>query len=156
MTVADRPADRPTPVPPVHPTAVRASPTRKSRILRAIARLGAGASVPLSGRRWFPLWGIVRHTGRTSGRPYALPVAVHRSATGFIIPIPFGDQTQWVRNVLAAGTCTLRWRAHEYPLTDPHVVGWAEVGDDYGRAFRTIIPLIGLETFLRLSDASDR
>jgi hypothetical protein len=83
-------------------------------------------------------------------------VAVHRSATGFVIPIPFGDQTQWVRNVLAAGSCTLRWRAHEYPLTDPRVVGWDEVRDDYGRAFRTIIPVIGLDRFLRLSEAPDR
>lgn len=136
--------------------ATRPTPSRKSRFLRAIARLGASASVPLSGRRWFPLWGIVRHTGRTSGRVYALPVAVHRSATGFVIPVPFGEQTQWVRNVVAAGSCTLRWRAREYPLTDPRLVGWDDVRDEYGRAFRTIIPVIGLETFLQLADAPDR
>jgi hypothetical protein len=66
--------------------------------------------------------------------------------------VPFGGQTQWVRNVLAASSCGLRWSAREYQLADPRLATWSDVRDDYGLAFRTIIPLIGLETFLRLDE----
>jgi deazaflavin-dependent oxidoreductase (nitroreductase family) len=127
------------------------APSRKSRVLRAMARAGAGASVPLAGRRFFPLWGIVRHTGRRSGRSYALPVVVQRTSDGFIVPLPFGGSTQWARNVLAADGGTLRWRAREYRVVDPEVIDWPQARSSYGPLLRAVIPVTGIRTFLRLT-----
>jgi deazaflavin-dependent oxidoreductase (nitroreductase family) len=128
--------------------------SRKSRFLRALARSGAGPSRPIAGRRWFPLWAIVHHVGRTSGRPYAFPIASLRTDDGFFIPIPFGDATQWVRNVLAAGSCTLRWRGRDHLVVNPRVVDWSEAKPFVNPVLRAIIPLIGIRSFLRLDDSA--
>lgn len=76
---------------------------------------------PLAGTRWFPLWAILRHTGRKSGTPYAIPIVALPTADGFVIPLPFGDGTQWLQNVLAAGGGGIRRRAREYVVDQPVV-----------------------------------
>jgi deazaflavin-dependent oxidoreductase (nitroreductase family) len=129
-----------------------AHPSLKSRVLRAAARSGAGPSRFVSGRRWFPLWGILRHTGRKSGQAYATPIVVWRTAHGFLIPIPFGAQTQWVKNVLAAEGAGLRWRGRELHVNQAEVVDWAAVRGDWPAVLRTVIPVIGITSFMRLND----
>ncbi|RXS80310.1 nitroreductase, partial [Geobacillus sp. PK12] len=43
----------------------------------------------LAGKRyWYAA--VLRHTGRRSGKRYATPVVVERTANGFIIPLPYG------------------------------------------------------------------
>jgi deazaflavin-dependent oxidoreductase (nitroreductase family) len=76
---------------------------------------------PLAGTRWFPLWAILRHTGRKSGTTYAIPIVAFPSADGFVIPLPFGERTQWLQNVLAAGGGGIRRRAREYGVDQPEV-----------------------------------
>lgn len=77
---------------------------------------------PLAGTRWFPLWSILRHTGRKSGTSYSIPVVAFPSADGFVIPIPFGEQTQWLRNLIAGGGGGIRWRGREYAIDRPELV----------------------------------
>ena len=80
----------------------------------------------LAGTRWFPLWAILRHTGRTSGKPYAIPVVALPIDDGFLIPMPFGSRTQWAQNLIASGQGGVRWRGHEYGIARPELV---ELGD---------------------------
>lgn len=80
-------------------------------------------AVRLAGRRILPLWGRLRHRGRKSGREYAIPVAVIPTGTTFVIALPWGRETDWVRNVRAAGGCTIRWKGVDYDCTDPAFVG---------------------------------
>jgi deazaflavin-dependent oxidoreductase (nitroreductase family) len=61
--------------------------------------------------RWFRAYSIVRHVGRTSGRAYQNPVSAYPLGDGFVIPVLYGTQSQWVRNVMAAGRFTLRTKA---------------------------------------------
>ena len=131
---------------PADPT----TPSRKSRLLRAMARAGAGMSIPLAGRRFFPLWGIIRYSGRRSGRSYATPVVVQRTRDGFLIPMPFGDATQWARNILAAGGVTVRWRAYEYRAVDPEVIDWPAARSGFPSPLRAMIPVTGIRTFMRV------
>jgi deazaflavin-dependent oxidoreductase (nitroreductase family) len=78
--------------------------------------------VRLAGRRFLPLWAVLRHSGRKSGKQYAIPVAVISTETTFIIALPWGRGTDWVRNVRAAGRCTIRWKGADYECTDPMFV----------------------------------
>ena len=121
--------------------------------LRSIARITAPLAVPLAGRRLIPVWAIVEHRGRRSGRIYRTPVAVGRTTDGFMIPIPFGDGTQWVKNVLAAGGCRLRWAGHAIDLVTPVVVGRAEGSAAFNRVERGLLGPSGIDRFLRLSRA---
>jgi len=78
--------------------------------------------VRLAGRRFLPLWAVLRHRGRKSGKQYAIPVAVIPTETTFIIALPWGRGTDWVRNVRAAGRSTIRWKGADYECTDPTFV----------------------------------
>ncbi|MGH9137804.1 MAG: hypothetical protein ACRD0G_12260 [Acidimicrobiales bacterium] len=78
------------------------------------------AAAPFAGR--LPLLGVVAHTGRRSGHMYRTPVLVLRDKHTVMIPLPYGDATDWVRNVLAAGGAELRCRGRSLRLTNPMVV----------------------------------
>jgi hypothetical protein len=36
--------------------------------------------------------------------------------------MPWGDTTDWYRNVRAAGGCRIRWKGRDYDVTDPVVL----------------------------------
>ena len=99
------------------PTAFEAGRPRLSRPIRAVARRLGPIAVPVAGRRWFPFYAILRHTGRTSGKPYATPVVGLRTPDGFLIPLPFGDASQWARNLFAAGGGSLYARGESRALS---------------------------------------
>jgi deazaflavin-dependent oxidoreductase (nitroreductase family) len=77
----------------------------------------------LAGHRFLPLWAVLRHRGRKSGKNYAVPVAVIPSDAAFVIALPWGRGTDWVRNVRAAGQCTIRWKGDTYVCSNPTFVG---------------------------------
>jgi deazaflavin-dependent oxidoreductase (nitroreductase family) len=67
-------------------------------------------------------YGVVHHRGRRSGAAYATPVDARRTAAGVVITLPYGPDTDWCRNVLAAGSCTLTLGGEDLALTAPQVV----------------------------------
>jgi deazaflavin-dependent oxidoreductase (nitroreductase family) len=70
---------------------------------------------------WAPGFGIVIHRGRRSGRTYRTPVNVFRREGGFVIALTYGRESDWVKNVLAAGGCELQTRRHRHMLTSPRL-----------------------------------
>jgi hypothetical protein len=58
----------------------------------------------------------------TSGKAYSTPVAALRTLDGFIIPLPFGDATQWARNLFAAAGGSLRYAGRERRIGEPQIV----------------------------------
>jgi PPOX class probable F420-dependent enzyme/deazaflavin-dependent oxidoreductase (nitroreductase family) len=69
-----------------------------------------------------PGLGVVVHTGRRSGRSYRTPVCAFQTATGYVIALAYGPDSEWPKNVLAAGGCTLLTRGAAAPLTAPRLV----------------------------------
>ena len=80
-------------------------------------------AVRMAGHRFLPVWAVLRHRGRRSGKEYATPVAVLTTASTFVIALPWGRGTDWVRNTRAAGGCTMRWKGRDWVCTDPAFVG---------------------------------
>ncbi|MFH8249249.1 nitroreductase family deazaflavin-dependent oxidoreductase [Microbacterium sp. B2969] len=78
----------------------------------------------LAGRRWFPLWAVIHHHGRRSGTEYATPIAVIPTADKSIVLIglPWGTNTNWARNVVAARGADLTWKGRTIRTTDPRIV----------------------------------
>jgi len=68
-----------------------------------------------------PGFGVVVHQGRRSGRRYQTPVNVFRSGSGYVIALTYGPDSDWVRNVLAAGRCELRTAGRTVSLTAPRL-----------------------------------
>jgi deazaflavin-dependent oxidoreductase (nitroreductase family) len=79
-------------------------------------------AVRFAGHRFLPLWAVLRHRGRKSGKEYAVPIAVMPTDETFVIALPWGRGTDWVRNVRAAGRCTIRWKGADYECTEPTFV----------------------------------
>lgn len=110
-------------------------------------------TLALAGSQRLPLLAVIHHRGRRSGRPYATPVGARPTADGFVIPLTFGERTDWFRNVLAAGGCVIRWHGVEYPVIEPEVVDWATARAACSPVERILMPLIGIEQFVRLRHA---
>ena len=60
--------------------------------------------------------------GRKSGKVYRTPINVFRASNGFVIALTYSSQSEWVKNVLAAGGCELKTRGKKYQLSAPKVV----------------------------------
>src|SRR5438093_11965947 len=76
----------------------------------------------IAGRRYVPLYVLLRHRGRRSGRAYATPVVGMRVPGGFAIPMAFGEGADWYRNIVTAGGATLRKGGTEHTLRDPAAI----------------------------------
>jgi deazaflavin-dependent oxidoreductase (nitroreductase family) len=75
---------------------------------------------PFSG--WMPGFGILSHRGRKTGLPYRIPVNVFRRGDAFVFFLTYGADVDWVKNVFAAGTCTLRTRGRDVTLVEPELI----------------------------------
>ena len=72
--------------------------------------------------------GVIRHTGRTSGRAYETPVGPFPTEDGFVIALPYGTDTDWLKNVLSSGSATLVTEGQTYEVDRPELVRTADVG----------------------------
>jgi deazaflavin-dependent oxidoreductase (nitroreductase family) len=91
----------------------------------------------------------VHHVGRKSGQPYAIPVNVFRQGDTWIIALTYGSESDWVKNVLAAGGCTLKTRRATVYLVDP-VIEIDRQKDWAPLPVRLILRAIGVDMVMRL------
>jgi deazaflavin-dependent oxidoreductase (nitroreductase family) len=101
---------------------------------------------------WLPGFGILTHVGRKSGKLYRTPINVFRISTGFIIALTYSSNSEWAKNVLAAGGCELKTWGKKYQLFAPAVVH-----DPARRRFpipvRLVLKLVGADEYMELSKA---
>ena len=99
---------------------------------------------------WLPGFGILTHVGRKSGKVYRTPINVFRASNGFIIALTYSSQSEWVKNVLAAGGCELKTRGKKYQLSSPNVVH-----DPTRRRFpipvRLVLRIVGADEYMELA-----
>lgn len=65
---------------------------------------------------------VLTHVGRSSGKTYHTPLDAHPVENGYIFSLMYGSGSDWVKNVLAAGTASLRIGGEEFELASPRVV----------------------------------
>jgi deazaflavin-dependent oxidoreductase (nitroreductase family) len=104
----------------------------------------------LSGRRWFTLYGLLIHRGRTSGREYRTPLVVRRIDGGFVIPMPFGESTQWAKNLFAAGRGLIVWNGRTYDVDAPEMIDDVAAAPALNGAQRAGVERFGIRSFVRV------
>lgn len=97
--------------------------------------------------------GIVQHRGRTSGKDYATPVGIVPVDDGFVIALVYGARTNWLRNVLAAGSATIVHEGRAFPVDRPEVVKMADVIDRFPASDRRGFRLLRVESALHVRHA---
>jgi deazaflavin-dependent oxidoreductase (nitroreductase family) len=95
--------------------------------------------------RRLPGFAVVAHVGRRSGRVRHTPVNLFRDGDRYVIALTYGADSQWVRNVLAAGAVDIETRGRRVRLVAPEVVRDAR---------RSLVPE-PIRPILRLARVSD-
>jgi deazaflavin-dependent oxidoreductase (nitroreductase family) len=81
--------------------------------LRSAGKEGSGTSV-------------ICHVGRRSGRTYETPVMAVQHDDSFLIALPYGERTDWLKNVLHKGSASIVANGHTYEVNRPEVIPMAE------------------------------
>jgi deazaflavin-dependent oxidoreductase (nitroreductase family) len=110
---------------------------REALLPRSLARFNRVVNNRVQGV-WAPYvvpWAVVIHRGRTSGREYRTPVTAFRSRDRLLIGLPYGANTDWVRNLLAEGAGGVERGGRVRRIRNPRVVDTASA-DDLPAPFR--------------------
>lgn len=83
------------------------------RITNPVQRMWAG---------WAPSYGILEHVGRRSGKHYRTPLMVFNTAEGVAIMLTYGPDRDWLKNLTAAGSATMRRHGATFTVSEPRVV----------------------------------
>lgn len=98
---------------------------------------------------------LVRHVGRTSGATYQTPVVAEAVDDGFVIALPYGSQSDWLKNVLAAGEATVVHEGEEHRVTAPEVRSIADADRHFSASDRWAHRIFGVTECLHLERATD-
>lgn len=69
-----------------------------------------------------PGFGVLTHRGRKSGRVFHTPVNVFAKPDRVVIALTYGTDSDWLKNVQAAGACDVRTRGSDIHLVNPRLV----------------------------------
>ena len=69
-----------------------------------------------------PPLAIVHHVGRKSGKRYRTPVVAFATDTGMVIPMTYGRDVDWARNLVAAGGGEIERLGKRVHLKKPRIV----------------------------------
>jgi hypothetical protein len=64
--------------------------------------------------------------------------------------MPWGERTDWYRNVRAAGEGVIRWKNRDYPVVEPEVISDAAAAPSFSALERAMMTRLGIRQALRL------
>jgi len=102
-----------------------------------------------------PPLAVVHHVGRKSGRSYRTPVVAFPSAKGFVIPMTYGRDVDWARNLVAAEGGEIEQRGQRVTVRDPRIVGFEAAEPDLPAAVRSVFRAIDLPGYVLLRRQAD-
>jgi deazaflavin-dependent oxidoreductase (nitroreductase family) len=111
----------------------------------------------VAGRRFTPVIARVHHVGRRSGKAYVTSTGAGFAGNTIVIPLTFGNRSDWARNVRAAGQCIVQLGGRRYRATTPQVVDAADakpvVAQSFNAVNRLSFRLFGIRQYLFLRTA---
>jgi deazaflavin-dependent oxidoreductase (nitroreductase family) len=94
------------------------------KLPRRLARFNRVATNRVQGQwAWLIVpWAVICHRGRRSGRLYQTPVNAYRRGSTLAVVVLYGEESDWVRNILAAGSAQVVRAGRTHDLLDPRLV----------------------------------
>lgn len=109
----------------------------------------------LAGRpHWYAA--ALRHTGRTTGTVRTTPVVADHVPGGFITPLPYGTDVDWLRNALAAGGATITVGGRSFDVVNPQIIGADVAAEQLTPRRRRAFERFGIEQFVKFDLATDQ
>ena len=97
-----------------------------------------------------PPMAVICHVGRKSGRKYRTPVVAFRCRRGFVVPMTYGRDVDWGRNIIKARGCELAWMGRRFVLRNPRIVDGATAYPDLPIGVRSVLKAANLPGFVLL------
>jgi len=119
------------------------------RFLRRVNRVFTNPLMRTFAWRVPPL-AVVHHVGRTSGRSYRTPVLAFPSAKGFVIPMTYGRDVDWARNLIAAHGGEVEQRGLRVVLLNPRIVAFGAAEKRLPHALRGVFRAMDLPGYMLL------
>jgi deazaflavin-dependent oxidoreductase (nitroreductase family) len=69
-----------------------------------------------------PTFAVLTHRGRKTGRAYQTPINVFRQGNDYFFFLTYGSDVNWVKNVLASGSCSIETRGGVVELAEPELI----------------------------------
>jgi deazaflavin-dependent oxidoreductase (nitroreductase family) len=94
------------------------------KLSRRVARFNRLVNNPVQGMyAWLlPPWAVILHHGRRSGRPYRTPLLAFRRDRTLVVALLYGEESDWLRNLQAAGGGAVVRAGRTFELGQPRVV----------------------------------
>lgn len=134
-----------------HKLGVMQFPQRLARFNRfvtnPIQRLWAGRA---------PLYGILEHVGRRSGKAYRTPLTVFSAQIdgqpGIAILLPYGLDRDWLKNVTASGGGQMRSRGRTFGVANPQIVSRDQAAEHIDGRMRRVVERLPFEHAVLLTE----
>ncbi|MDO0973009.1 nitroreductase family deazaflavin-dependent oxidoreductase [Mycolicibacterium frederiksbergense] len=107
---------------------------------------------PLAG--YVPLWSAVDHVGRRSGKDYRTPVTAFPTTDGVAVLLPYGTDTDWVRNLQASGSGRVQIDGRSLLVEAPRVVPLSEALRVLKGPWRHVLRIVPVQSALLLTRSS--
>ncbi|MEU5877737.1 nitroreductase family deazaflavin-dependent oxidoreductase [Spirillospora sp. NPDC047279] len=81
---------------------------------------------------WAPYllpWAVIVHRGRRTGREYRTPVTAFRSGDRILVGLPYGADTDWVRNLVVRGHGGVERAGRVRRISNPRVLDSSSAGE---------------------------
>jgi deazaflavin-dependent oxidoreductase (nitroreductase family) len=119
----------------------RSNKLRNNKIVMNI--LGAGKRCSF--------FALVKHTGRKTGRQFVTPVRLVQQGDRFTIPLTYGENTDWYKNLMACGSMELQWHGVSYRVGKPELMQVSSAMSDFPLISQVLFLLDGLTAFVRVT-----
>jgi hypothetical protein len=70
-----------------------------------------------------------------------------------VIPLTYGELTDWYRNIKKAGGCTIQWQGRRYLAEIPEHMDATQAFPLFPPAWRLALRLAGIRQFVKLTSA---
>ncbi len=94
-----------------------------ARVPRVVARFNKRVTNPLqlNWASYLPPWAVIEHVGRRSGHRYLTPVICAVDGGTLYVAVLYGEESDWVQNLLRAGSGGVRRGGRRYRLERPRL-----------------------------------
>jgi deazaflavin-dependent oxidoreductase (nitroreductase family) len=106
-------------------------------------------TVHFAGR--IPPFVLLEHQGRTSGAVYRTPLMLFHDGGQVRIVLTYGERTDWLRNLQAAGGGTVIERGRRIPVSDPVIERGPQSLAGLPRFVRIVLGILRVDEVVRLN-----
>jgi deazaflavin-dependent oxidoreductase (nitroreductase family) len=98
-----------------------------------------------------PPFVLLEHRGRKSGTVYQTPLLLFHRGSSLLVVLTYGERTDWLRNLQAAGGGVVIERHRRIGVSDPVVESGPAALGQLPRPVRLFMNLLGVDQVVRLT-----